>query len=151
MECVELNNWLCKRMKKIRSSQAPILVLKWVKQIFPVSIVKNISILNATIKYILSTEWFTVSSFFCCMCFWKAIYKTRNTGTGNIMRGMRGMFTRISGNLLEDSGERYYFNFPGNVEEYSGECSKRFRRMLVKIPGNVGKGSRKYSKRLNAL
>ena len=57
----------------------------------------------------------------------KAIYKTRNTGTGN---GMRGMFTRIPGNLLEDSGECYYF--PGNVQEdseHSGECSK--------IPGNV--------------
>ena len=37
-----------------------------------------------------------------------AIYKTRNTGTGNGTRGMqgtRGMFTRIPGNLLEDSGE----------------------------------------------
>ena len=54
-----------------------------------------------------------------------AIYKTRNTGTGNGMRGMqgtRGMFTRIPGNLLEDSGECYYFNIPGNVPEDSGEC-----------------------------
>ena len=61
-----------------------------------------------------------------------AIYKTRNTGTGNEMRGMRGtrgMFTRIPGNLLEDSGECYYFNIPenvpkdsGNVRRDSGEC-----------------------------
>ena len=54
-----------------------------------------------------------------------AIYKTRNTGTGNGMRGMqgtRGMFTRIPGNLLEDSGECYHFNIPGNVPEDSGEC-----------------------------
>ena len=35
------------------------------------------------------------------------------------MRGTRGMFTRIPGNLLEDSGECYYFNIPGNVEEDS--------------------------------
>ena len=64
----------------------------------------------------------------------KAIYKTRNTGTGN---GMRGMFTRIPGNLLEDSGECYYLNIPGNVQEDFGECSKRFRGMFQKIPGNV--------------
>ena len=51
-----------------------------------------------------------------------AVYKTRNTGTGNGMRGMQGMFPRIPGNLLEDSGECYYFNIPGNVPEDSGEC-----------------------------
>ena len=51
-----------------------------------------------------------------------AIYKTRNTGTGNGMRGMWGIFTSIPGNLLEDSGECYYFNIPGNVPEDSGEC-----------------------------
>ena len=38
------------------------------------------------------------------------------------IRGARGMFTRIPGNLLEDSGECYYFNIPGNVPEDSGEC-----------------------------
>ena len=47
----------------------------------------------------------------------RAIYKTRNRGAGNGMRGTRGMFTRIPGNFLEDSGECYYFNIPGNVEE----------------------------------
>ena len=54
-----------------------------------------------------------------------AIYKTKNTGTGNGMRGMwgtRGMFTKIPGNLLEDSGECHHFNIPGNVQEHSGEC-----------------------------
>ena len=48
-----------------------------------------------------------------------------NTGTGNGMRGMRetrGIFTRIPGNLLEDSRECYYFNIPGNVPEDFGEC-----------------------------
>ena len=76
-----------------------------------------------------------------------AVYKTRNTGTGNGMRGMpgtRGMFTRIPVNLLENSGECCYFiirgmlkKIPGNVLEDSGECSKRLRGMLKKIPGNL--------------
>ena len=73
-----------------------------------------------------------------------AIYKTRNTGTGNGMRGMRGtrgMFTRIPGNLLEDSRKCYYFNIPGNVPKDSGECSKRFRGMFKNIPGNVRRDS----------
>ena len=56
---------------------------------------------------------------------------------GSGMRGTRGMFTRIPGNLLEDSGECYYFNIPGNVEEDSGECSERFRGTFEEIPGNV--------------
>ena len=56
---------------------------------------------------------------------------------GSGMRGTRGMFTRIPGNLLQDSGECYYFNIPGNVEEDSGECSERFRGTFEEIPGNV--------------
>ena len=78
------------------------------------------------------------------LAFERAIYKTRNTGTGNGMRGMRGtrgMFTRIPGNLSEDSGKCYYFNIPGNVEEDSGECSRRFRGMFEEIPGNVPEDS----------
>ena len=40
MECIELN-WLCKHMKRIRSSQPAIRVLNWMKhQSFPVTIVK---------------------------------------------------------------------------------------------------------------
>ena len=83
-----------------------------------------------------------------------AIYKTRNTGTGNGMRGMRGtrgMFTKIPGNLLEDSGECYYFKIPGNVQEDSGECSKRFRGMFQKIPGNVQEDSGECSKRFRGM
>ena len=52
--------------------------------------------------------------------FFLAILKTKNTGTGNGMRGMRGtrgMFTMIPGNLLEGSGECSYFKIPGNVQE----------------------------------
>ena len=55
-----------------------------------------------------------------------AIYKTRNTGTGNGMWGRWGIFTRIPGKLLEDSEECYYSNIPGNVEEDSGESKFRF-------------------------
>ena len=60
------------------------------------------------------------------------------------MRGMLGtreMFIRTPENLLEDSGECYYFNIPGNVPQDSGECSKRFRGMSKKIPGNVREDS----------
>ena len=83
-----------------------------------------------------------------------AIYKTRNTRTGNGMRGMRGMqgmFTRIPGNLLEDSGWCYYFNIPWNVEEDSRECWRRFRGMLKKIPGNVSEDSGKCLKRFRGM
>ena len=76
---------------------------------------------------------------------WLAIYKTKNTGMGNGMRGIRGtrgMFTSIPGNLLEDSGECYYFNIPGNVPEDSGECWRRFRGMFERIPGNIQEDSR---------
>ena len=61
-----------------------------------------------------------------------------NIGAGNRMRGMRGtsgMFTRIPGNLLQDSGEFYHFNIPGNVEENFEECSRTFQGILAKIPG----------------
>ena len=86
----------------------------------------------------------------------RAIYKTRNTGTGNGMRGMRrtqGMFTRIPGNFLEDSRECYYFNIPRNVEEDSGnvpedssECSREFRGMFEKIPRNFQEDSGECSR-----
>ena len=44
------------------------------------------------------------------------MYKTRNTGTGNGMRGMGGML-------------------------YSGECRQTVLGMLLNIPGNVAKYS----------
>ena len=43
----------------------------------------------------------------------------------------------------------YYFNIPGNVEEDSAKCSKRFGGVFKKIPGNIDKDSRECSKRLN--
>ena len=64
-----------------------------------------------------------------------AMYKIRNTGTGNGMRktgGMRGMLY---------SGERMSSNIPGNVAKYSGECPETFWGMFPNIPGNVLKHS----------
>ena len=82
------------------------------------------------------------------ICSW-AIYKTTNTGTENRMREMRakrGMFTRIPGNFLEDSGECHYFNILGNVPEDSGECWRRFRGMFKRIPQNVPEHSGEISR-----
>ena len=58
----------------------------------------------------------------------KAILKTRNKGTGNgmqRMRGTRGMFTRILGNLSEDSGKCYY-TFRGMLKKILGNAQKDF-------------------------
>ena len=63
------------------------------------------------------------------------------------MQGTRGMFTMISGNVLEDSGECSHFSILGNAREDSGECSRRFRGMLEKIPGNVPEDSEEYSRK----
>ena len=67
------------------------------------------------------------------------------------IRGARGMFTRIPGNLLEDSGECYYFNIRENVQEDFGEYSRGFRGMLKKIPGNVRRDSGGCSKRFRGM
>ena len=48
-----------------------------------------------------------------------------------IMQGMRGMFTWIPGNLLDDSAECYHLNIPRNV------IISTFRGMFERIPGNV--------------
>ena len=44
-----------------------------------------------------------------------AMYKNRNTGTGNGMRGTRGMGTNV---IFREMS----LNLPGNVLKYSGEC-----------------------------
>ena len=55
------------------------------------------------------------------------------------------MFEKIPGNVQEDSGEcsrRFWgmlLKIPGNAQEDSGERSSRFQGMLSKIPGNVFK------------
>ena len=44
------------------------------------------------------------------------------------------MFTRIPGTHLEDSGNWYHIEIPGDIEEDSGECLRVFQGMLKKIP-----------------
>ena len=73
-----------------------------------------------------------------------AIYKTRNTGTGNGMQGMRGMqgmFTRNPRNVTILTFRGIFQRIPGNVRKDSGDCSKRFRGMFKEIPGNVQRDS----------
>ena len=78
----------------------------------------------------------------------KVIYKTRNTGI-QVMRGTRGMFTRIPGNLLQDSGNVLILAFQGMLEKIQenvpegGECSGRFWGMFQRIPGNIQEDSEK--------
>ena len=88
---------------------------------------------------------------------YRAMYKTRNRGTGNGMRrtrGMnggnvlfRGMSSNIPGNIVKHSGQcRQTFrgmssNIPGNVAKHSGECHQTFRGMSPNTPGNVVKHS----------
>ena len=55
------------------------------------------------------------------------MYKTRNTGTENGMRGTRAM-----GEMLGMSP-----NIPGNVAKHSGECRQTFQGMSSNIQGNV--------------
>ena len=50
------------------------------------------------------------------------MYKNKNTGTENGMRGTRGTP-----------------NIPGNVARHSGECRQTFQGMSPNIPGNVRK------------
>ena len=55
----------------------------------------------------------------------QVIYKTRNTGTGNGMRGMRGrrgMFTRIPGNVIILTLRGMLVKISGNIPRDSGEC-----------------------------
>ena len=51
-----------------------------------------------------------------------AMYKTRYTETGNGMRGTRGMFTRIPGNRLEDSGKVIILTFRGMFQRLRGNA-----------------------------
>ena len=60
------------------------------------------------------------------------------------MLGTGGMFTRILGNLLKDSGECSHFSIPGSTRKDSGVFSRKFRGMFKKILGNVPGDSRDF-------
>ena len=106
------------------------------------------------LNYLLRSSTFfycAVTIYFPFILFKSAVYKARKTGTGNGIRGTRGMFTRIPGNLFHDSRECYYFKIPENVEKDSGECSRGFQGMFKKIPGNVRKDSTECSRRFRGM
>ena len=71
------------------------------------------------------------------------IYKTRNTGTGNGIRGTRELGEMLySGECLQTFWGMSP-NIPGKVAKRSGECPQTFRGMSLNIPGNVAKHSGK--------
>ena len=71
----------------------------------------------------------------------KAMYKTRNTGTGNEMRGTRGMGGMLYSRECRPTFRGIYSNIPENIVKHSEECSQTFRGMSPNIPGNIAKYS----------
>ena len=71
-----------------------------------------------------------------------AMYKTRNTGTGNGMRGKRGIGGMLYSGECRQTFRKMSLNIPGNVTKHSGECRQIFRGMKSNNPGNVTKHSR---------
>ena len=90
--------------------------------------------------------------------FQRAMYKTRNTGTGNGMRGTRGMGGMLYSGECCQTFRRIPPNIPRNVTKYSGECAQTFQGispnirpqtfqgMLPNILGNVPKHSGNVAK-----
>ena len=74
----------------------------------------------------------------------KAMYKTRNTGTGNEMRGTRGMGGMLYSRECRPTFREIYSNIPENIVKHSEECSQTFRGMSPNIPRNVLKHSGEY-------
>ena len=56
-------------------------------------------------------------------------------------RGKCSLGKKISGNVVILTFRGMLKNIPGNVQEDSGECSKKFRGMFKKILGNVQEDS----------
>ena len=73
----------------------------------------------------------------------EAMYNTRNTGTGNGMRGTRGMWGILYSGKSRQTFRGMSSNILGNVTKYSGECRQIFRGMISNNPGNVTKHSGK--------
>ena len=72
------------------------------------------------------------------------MYKTRNTGTGNGMRLMRGIGGMLYSGECPQTFRGMLPNNPGNVVKYSEECPQTFRGISPNIPRNVAKHSGKY-------
>ena len=78
--------------------------------------------------------------------FW-AMYKTRNTGTGNGMRRTQGIGEMLYSGECRETFWGISPNLPGNVARHSGECRQTFRGMSPNIPENVAKHSGEYRKK----
>ena len=69
------------------------------------------------------------------------MYKNRNTGTGNGMRGMQGMGGMLYSRECHQSFQGMSRNIPGNAAKHSGESPQTFQGMSPNIVGNVAKHS----------
>ena len=80
-----------------------------------------------------------------------AMYKTRNTGTGNGMQGTRG----IGGMLYSGECPQTFWgmspNILRNVLKHSEECPQTFRGMSPNIPGNVAKHSGECPRKIQRI
>ena len=65
------------------------------------------------------------------------MYKTRNTGTGNGMRGTRGIGGMLYSGECGQTFRGMPSKIPRNVAKHSGECPQIFRGMYSNIPRNV--------------
>ena len=75
-----------------------------------------------------------------------AMYKTRNTGMGNGMRGTWGIGEMLYSRECCQTFRGMSSNIRGNVTKHSGECRQIFRGMSPNILANVVKNSGEYSK-----
>ena len=79
------------------------------------------------------------------------MYKTRNTGMRNGMRGTRG----IGGMLYSgECGQTFLgmsSNIPRNVVKHSGECRQIFWGVSPYIPGNVAKYSGECPRKIQRI
>ena len=74
-------------------------------------------------------------------CVTAAMYKTRNTGTGNGMQGTRGIGRMLYSGECCQTFRGMSPNIPENVAKHTGKCHQIFRGMSPNIPGDVAKYS----------
>ena len=66
-------------------------------------------------------------------------------------QGKQVVFTRIPGNLLEDSTECYHFRIPGNVQDDSEEYCRIFQGIFENILGNIQEDCRGMFKEIPGI
>ena len=70
----------------------------------------------------------------------KAMYKTRNTGTGKGMWGTREIGGMLCSGEYRQTFEGMSSSIRGNVAKYSMECHQTLRGISSKIPWNTHNG-----------